>query len=804
MAASEHIGRVGALAVALGIGYAVAASSGAASAAPDTSSGAGTSATSQGATHPSGHPLRERGPKKAARPSKSEVDGGSTSPEHSAGASGSTAAEDAGTRRAHRPKLTSRDTPKADHEAEGTSDRDEAPTRPTLRRSLATSLPVSSNSPASFPSVPQVASPAPAPVRVDQPAARAHPVATTLTSLFAPHPPAQRPSEPDAPAAAPLLWTMLGNVRRQFSEGRDLTPAGPQTSTSHTAAADAAPVSIPGQPNGPVVVGADGTLYQVTSDDTGTRVSILDSDGNVVTTTGYLPGGKASTRVDSIAARPDGTLLVSMINGGLGNRSTIVAIGDQGGITTVARLTGGAGGLTVGADGAVYTRTSFTVPLIPYGTYEYRFVRISPDDTVRSLPPRTSLTLAEDGTAYLLSSGFGSSTLRTFDTAGKSKAIFVPYSASALGEPVLGPDGTLYLAADVRLFGSKTTRLYTVNGTASSVRTLPGLAGVAVVTDDGVYLETHMFDGAEDNGVDGTTYISKLTRTSIDTLAPIDGRISALSGFQVTQAGAVYAPIVDPTADTTAVAVFDSAGNRTTIILPGTTPADPGFVQAIGEDPHADEFGYVRYSAGGTDHVAVLNSDGTVARTVDLPQGATVDGPVFFGPDGTPYAVVRYPAGTLPPDTLATQVLSLANDALTPTVPYGGNPSFVDIQFAPDGTGYLLTKANSANFSGVRITGFDALGATGASLTLADPILVGSTKVLVFAPDGTGYVVDYGQSGGAVYALSTSGVNKVLDIPYTPGTYVYGVVVGADGTPYLTMGSRADNSTTVTPITSSV
>ncbi|MCG7594410.1 hypothetical protein [Mycobacterium sp. PSTR-4-N] len=786
MASGEHIGRVGALAVALGIGYAVAASSGVAWAAPDTSSGAGTSAASDGTTNRVAHPLRERGPKKPARPSKTDAGSGTAESEHPTAESGDPAAEGTVTRRAHRPKATRRATPEADHGVEGTSDRDDAAPGPTPRRSVAASLPISSSAPASSSSVPDSTGPA----------AQAHPGVTVLRSLFAPHTPAHGSDEPDAPAAAPLIWTMLAQARRQVAEGSDVGTTGPQTSTSQTLAAEAASVAVPGRPNGPVVVGADGTLYQVTSDATGTRVSILDSDGNVVTTTGYLPGGTANSRVDSIAARPDGTLLVSTVNGGLRNRSTISAVDNQGEVTTVARLVGGAGGLTVGADGSVYTETTITVPFIPYGSYSYRFVRISPDDTVRSLPPRTSLTLAEDGTAYLLSSGFGSSTLRAFDTAGKSKAIFVPYSASALGEPVLGPDGTLYLTADVRLFGSQTTRLYTVNGTSSSVRTLSGLAGVTVVTDDGVYLETHTFDGAKDNGVDGTTYISKLTRTSIDTLDPIDGRISTLTGFQVTPAGAVYAPIVDPTADTTAVAVFDSAGNRTTIVLPGTTPADPGFVQAIGAGPHADEFGYVRYSAGGADHVAVLGADGTVVRTVDLPAGATVDGPVIFGPDGTPYAVVRYPAGTLPPGTLATQVLSLSTDTPTPPVPDGRNPGFVDIQFAPDGTGYLLTRAGSP--SSITVTGFDAQGATGTSLTLADPLTVDGTKPLVFAPDGTGYVVDYGPSGGAVYALSTSGVNKLLDIPFAAGMPVYAVVIGADGTPYLTTGSG--NSTTVTPL----
>ena len=54
---------------------------------------------------------------------------------------------------------------------------------------------------------------------------------------------------------------------------------------------------------------------------------------------------------------------------------------------------------------------------------------------------------------------------------------------------------------------------------------------------------------------------------------------------------------------------------------------------------------------------------------------------------------------------------------------------------------------------------------------------------------------------GAVYALSSSGVSKVLDLSYDASTYYYAVVIGADDTPYLTTGSVGDNSTTVTPIT---
>lgn len=777
MASSDHIGRVGALAVALGIGYAVAASSGVAWAAPDTSSTAGSSQRSEGAAGKPAAPHRERGPKRSTDTSNNDSGNDATTAVRDGATQEDPPASARRDRRATRPNAPQRVTSDAGREADAISEADDTTTPPTPRRLVRETLPATA----------------------DEPAARDHPAfATVLRSLFTPKAPVQQPQTPESPAASALLWTTLASSRRQDTDRTDRPDTGWTTGIWRTMPTDAPPASAPGLPAGPVVVGQDGTLYQVTTDATGTRVSVLDSDGHVVTTTGYLPGGLSSS-VRSTAVRPDGTLLVSTTSGGFRNRSTISAVDSDGTVTTVARLVGGAGGLTVGADGAVYTQTSITVPFIPYGTYAYRYVRISQTGAVRSLPPDTTLRLTDDGTAYLLSTGFGSSTLRAFDANGKSTAIWLPYSAAQLSSPVLGPDGSLYLAADVRFFGTQTTRLYTVSGTESTVRTLPGSAGATVVTADGVYLETHTYAGFKDNGVDGTTYISKLTPSAIDTLDPIDGRISTLTGFQVTPAGAVYVPLVDPTADTTTVAVFDTGGQRSTVVLPGTLPADPGFVQAIGTGSHADEFGYVRYSAGGADHVAVLTGDGTVARTVDLPAGATLDGPVIFGPDGTPYAVVRYRADTRPPATLATQVLSLSTGTLTPPLPGGRNPNYVDIQFAPDGTGYLLTEAGSS--SSITITGFTALGATGASVTVAHPVLPNVGGPVVFAPDGTGYLVDYGTGGGAVYALSSSGVSKVLDLSYDASTYYYAVVIGADDTPYLTTGSVGDNSTTVTPIT---
>lgn len=820
MGLENNIGRVGALAVALGIGAAVAAMPGVAWAEPDTSGAAAVSHSSEGSA-PGGVPL-------VRRPAHSDRPAGRAGSTTSSAAGDDSADSLTGSARPHRGRAGQRfattDTPAipaipgrlATRKPGTPTSSSETARRPV--RSTMTDHPGSDGSAPDPASAVSSGASIPSGEHVVSPSGPASPVtgtarddidttttplpaprlATMLKTLFSPRAVIDLTNTPEAPDASPLLWTMLTAARREFTERAEAVPTAAVTGMSQSAAAAAA---APGRADGPVVVGADGTLYLVTTNATGTRVSILDSSGQVITTTDYLPGGNLTGQGGSFAARPDGTLLVSTTRGGFGNRSTISAIDSEGTVTTVARLTGETSGLTVGADGAVYTKTFFVVPFIPYGSYNYHVVRISPTGATRSLPYDTTVTLADDGTAYLLSTVLGTSSLHVFTPAGKSRTIAIPYSPTNLGNPVLGPDGTYYLTANVKAFGNKDTRVYTVNGTTSTARTLPGLAGVTVVAPNGVYLETHTYDGAKDNGVDGTTYISKLTRDSVSTLAPITGRITR---FQVTAAGAIYAPIVTPSATTATVAVFDSSGNRTTVVLPGTMTPTDGYNFILGGGPHADEAGYVRYDSGGVGHVAVLNADGTVTRIVDLPVGTTADDDVFYGPDGAPYLLLRYRVDSRPPGVAGSQIIALSSDTLSPVVAEAGSFDSADVQFAPDGTGYLLTDADLPDTNdGLTLTGFNANGATGTSLVLGSPYISYFEQPILFAPDGTGFVLDRGSATTprAVYALSSSGVTTALELPNDTSTSVYGLTIGTNGTPYLTTYSETDGTTTVTPIT---
>lgn len=60
-----------------------------------------------------------------------------------------------------------------------------------------------------------------------------------------------------------------------------------------------------------MVIGSTGTVYQVTHDADGTRVSIVDSSGNVITTSDPIAGTPGSS---TSVARPDGSLVVVTSN----------------------------------------------------------------------------------------------------------------------------------------------------------------------------------------------------------------------------------------------------------------------------------------------------------------------------------------------------------------------------------------------------------------------------------------------------------------------------------------------------------
>jgi hypothetical protein len=619
---------------------------------------------------------------------------------------------------------------------------------------------------------------------------------TTLRSLL----PSAAASPSDgglpAPAESSLLWTLFAAARRQLERrdggviaGRD----GQVAASSVAATAAAATAAFPGQPDGSVVVGAGGTAYQVVTDGTGTRVVVLGPDGQVVTTTDTL-GRPTSGGGPQQVMRPDGALVLATTNA-RGTRSKILAVDAEGTVTRLAAFAGQAEGIKVGANGALYVSTFFLNPFsAPLGYSESRLLRISPTKAVRSFPTDTRLVLAPDGAAYLTSTRFGLTTMRGISADGTTSATLLPYQRYPQG-PILGGDGKAYLVINALVIGSPpprqdVTRLYTFDGAKSTLRVIDGQFGGMTAGADGVYLATAT---ATDDGRT-TTVITKATATTLFASDPIAG---ALNGFEVTDSGTVYARVATTGQSPATVAILAPDGTVTTSTLPGTPANVAVFIDTDGGRPRSQTEGYEYLTADGTTFVAVLNPDGTIARTVALPAGQKYSD-VFYGPDGAAYVVTQ--TGS---PVSSQHLVSLTTGTVSAAVP---PPAFgiPGVQFGSDGSGYFITQPGSS--LALQLVGFDRDGLTGTTVTIPDPLNSGTGSylgdALVFAPDGTAYALSYGPTDAAVYALTNTGVTEVFSLDYAPTTRVLPLVVSPDGTVYLTTSVFTGQAyaTTVTTI----
>jgi sugar lactone lactonase YvrE len=813
MSLDKHVGRVGALAVALGIGSAIAMLPGQAWAESGTPGPAATSEKSAGSPkRPTSSADTDSTPRKQ-RAGGSDIDASATDarddtdlpaqkPGSTRAAAKDTENGDAqGEKSARQSRRESRAVTEADTGA--------AASTPTKSRSGK----VTTDSPAPVDATPAppesdsaVVEAAKPPAQKEQPAAEASaeaPVptlATVVRSLFSPKPAAESGDAPDSPGASPLWWTLAAYARRQASEAT-IDDRGTAASTSQTTAqnaevlANSATASIPGDTTSSPVIGADGTVFQVTRDSTSnnrTRVTILDSTGQILATSKDIRGS-----VSSVAARPDGTLIV------VTSRfldSTVSSVDAEGKVTRVATVFGQPlNDLEVGADGALYFRTVLPniFAMFTGGVVGHRTYRVSPQNWARSFTFDTDLALAPDGTAYLVSSQYGFSTFRVIPSNGFSRARSLPFGVDP-GAPILAQDGTGHVTVGITPSGGQQTRLYTSTGSAISMRTITGSPGGTVVGADGVYLET--FTDA------GTTYISRITATGVNTSDAIGGRVAE---FQVTEDGTVYAAIDDPDATEASVAVVDRDGTVRTVALPGTLVVRPRTIRDGGTQ-NAEDVGYVNYTAAGREYVAVLGPDGTVQRTIELPEGAT-GGSVFFGPDGTAYEVLDY--RNAQGQIISRQILTLATTTYTANVAgtrYNGTRD--DVLFGPNGIGYLLTATPTGlpgNPVDLDVLGFNAAGETVARASgLTNPETTYTNNpdraVLAFDRDGTAYVtIDDTEDAPGVYAVTATGAQKVADIEYGPFIQGYPAVFGLDGTGYVTAGplfSASSNATTVVTV----
>ena len=200
----------------------------------------------------------------------------------------------------------------------------------------------------------------------------------------------------------------------------------------------------------------------------------------------------------------------------------------------------------------------------------------------------------------------------------------------------------------------------------------------------------------------------------------------------------------------------------------------------------------------------MLGADGSIVRTVALPEGGVVTDPVSYGPDGAPYQVIRY----LDSEGRVTSeaVLALIGDTLTETLPGSPlRPNYPAIQFGSDGTGFLVTVEAGQAIPDYHVLGFDQSGDTVVSLDASGWLVPNQLDYvyhqvpLVFGADGTGYLTLSGADAG-VWALTSSGASKVLDLELGLGAVVHPVSFAADGTPLVTVSELVGDQyvTTVT------
>ncbi len=285
-------------------------------------------------------------------------------------------------------------------------------------------------------------------------------------------------------------------------------------------------------------------------------------------------------------------------------------------MTTVGTVIGAPSApLKVAPNGAVYLQTR----QFASGSGD-RLVRISATNSLRVYrvgKAGGTLTIAPDGSAYLVGSTpplLGTPSLLAVGPDGNSRTVSLPSGTLTPEDVVIGPDGRGgYFTVAQTSFGTTVTRVYTFTGTSSTVRDIPGSPVRAeVVTADGVYQATH-------DASTGKSYISRITAETLETSDPIDG--SVVNAISVTPDGTVYVSVRNSVTQVDSVAVVTSEGDVTTVAVPGAIvlvapPRVSASVAGHDANPNIGDQGYIAYTSAGTTYLAVLNPDGTIARTV--------------------------------------------------------------------------------------------------------------------------------------------------------------------------------------------
>lgn len=571
--------------------------------------------------------------------------------------------------------------------------------------------------------------------------------------------------------------------------------------------------STPGAPIGNVIVGAFGTRYQVTADvdpqtlepNGSTRVSVLDKDGRVITTSQSITGTPSGFGLAS--TRPDGSLLLATYDEA-SNTTIITAVSTSGVATTAGSLTGTTTSpILVASNGAAFVLTDVD------GTGSaYQLIRVSSSNTSQTydiagstsgLPP----TLAPDGSAYVVyADSLAQVNILAIDSSGLDTTTTVEGAGGLSGPVTISSDGKAYVAVTVVDDEQAiVTKMLTFAGNAHTERVIPGARlGLTVAGAKGAIYQTTV------DYVTHKTYVTTLTATTLQTSTAIEG--------------VAYGQPVVASDGTTYMAVVTSQGYGLGIAKAGKTHVVPingqiadavdtigGVALTVGFDKKA----YVGYfDSSGRYHVAIVPSSGGAAIK-DMPVGTTIKHRVYFTLKGAAAQIVQ----TVDQNTgaISTSAVILSSGARTAEIAGDVVAGSIDLK----GNGYIVTSAENANGDPeVTVLAFTSSGTTIATITAPGGIVLAvdpaggifgrAPRPVVLAPDGTAYVTlssgfDTMPGSAQVWAIKSTGATKVLDVDTA---LVTAVTVAPDGTAYVTVSEVDDNTgeyvSTVRVITSPV
>ncbi|OBB75606.1 YncE family protein [Mycobacterium sp. 852014-52144_SCH5372336] len=556
-------------------------------------------------------------------------------------------------------------------------------------------------------------------------------------------------------------------------------------------------VSTPGAPVGNVIIGAFGTRYQVMTDvdpttlqpNGSTRVSILDADGRVITTTQDI-AGTASGALP--IKRADGSLLVATYDA-VTNTTTVTAVSTSGVATPVGSLTGAASRqIFIASNGAAFLQTDVDATgsahqLIRISKTNVSQTYIIDGSTPTSGPP---VKLAPDGSAYVVyKDGAGMVSVLAIDPNGDSTTtpVGTGLPTGSLAPVTISSDGKAY----VTVSSVTATKILTFTGTAYTEREVTGQqVGSAVVGAKGaVYLVT----------ADGNphAFVTKLTATTLRT-SVING------GFPVGQPavasdGTTYVLLNWP-GPQSYLGIVSAAGKTKTV------PINGNFAQAIDNLGGAaltvgfDKKAYVAYvDSDGRYHVAIVTpTGGTTIK--DMPVGTTVKHSVYF----TIRGVAAQPVQTIDQATgaISTSAIVLSSGARTEEIPGELVAGAIDFK----GNGYLVTSAeNAAGERETTVLAFTSAAKTIAKITAPGEIVLAvdnlagpfGARPVVLTLDGTAYVtisagLDNPSGGAEIWAIKGKSKTKVMDFDTALVTAV--TVQQSDSTAYVTV-SEIDEAT---------